>query len=141
MRDHRVVARARIAEIAIGDARPAQKEHLKEPIQDDRELAEEEGAEEIRRDQDVVEHQKRHRQHGDGTKDVEEIGKRGEPPLSLVELEQLIDDPGIDQETGQHDQKPVKPLHQAGRLEAQVETRDDRRRRGHEIVHHDEELA
>ena len=43
-RRHRLLARARIAEIAIGDARPAEKEHLQEPIENDRDLAEKERA-------------------------------------------------------------------------------------------------
>ena len=49
-----VCARARELEVAEGEARPAEQEHLHEPVERDRDLAEEVEAEELRRDQDVV---------------------------------------------------------------------------------------
>jgi len=72
------------------------KEHLQDPVDQDRRLAEEEVAEHVWRDQDVIEHQQRKRQHGRGPEDVPEIRQRGEAPLGVVEMEKVIDDAGID---------------------------------------------
>ena len=97
----RVMSGAGIAVVAVGDPRPAEKHHLQDPIERDGDFAEEELPEHVRRHQHVVEHQQRDRQQRHGAKDVHQIGKRGEAPLRFVEMEHEIDDPGIDDETGQ----------------------------------------
>src|SRR6516165_4289964 len=56
-------------------------------------------------------------------------------------MEAPIDDGRISEETRQQCEQHVEPIEQTGRLEPDVEARDDRRGRGHEIVHHDENLA
>ena len=52
-----MVLRARVPEQPVGDARPAEKEHLQQPVERNRNLAEEEGAVEVRRHEHVIEHQ------------------------------------------------------------------------------------
>ena len=54
--------RVGVFDVAEGEARAAQQEHLDQPVQRDGDLAEEEEAEELRRDEDVVDHQQRQRQ-------------------------------------------------------------------------------
>ena len=90
----RVHARAGVTEIAIGDARAREKSDLQHPVKDDRDLAEEERAVDVRRDQHVIERQQRHRQHRRGAHDVQQIGQRGKPPLCLVETGEDVDDAG-----------------------------------------------
>ena len=112
----RPVQDARVAEVAVDDPRPGEEAHLQDPVERNRDLAEEEGAVESRRQQDVVEHQQRQRQHRGGAHDVVEVRERGEAPLGLVQVEQEIDDRRIDEEAGQHGNKPVEALVQAARL-------------------------
>ena len=52
-----------VFDVAEGEARAAQQEHLDQPVERDGDLAEEEEAEELRRDQNVVDHQQCQRQH------------------------------------------------------------------------------
>ena len=81
-----------VAEIAIGKAQRAQEEDLEEPIEDDGHLAEEERAMHVGRDQDVVEHQQRQRQHRGDAQDVEGIRQRDEAPFGGGEVEKVTDD-------------------------------------------------
>ena len=129
-----VLQGARVAEIAIGDARPAEERDLQQPVEDDRDLAEEEGAVEIRRQQHVVERQQRHRQNGRGAHDVVEIGQRGEAPLRLVEAGERIDEAGIEHEHRQHHRQQPPALAKPGLLETDEKARDHRRRRGEEVM-------
>ena len=92
LRRRGLLARARIAEIAIGDARASEEEHLEEPVDDDRGLAEEEGAVKIRREQDVVEHQQRDRHHACRTENIEKIRQRREAPFGVVEMKERVDE-------------------------------------------------
>ena len=62
---HRLMARARVLEVAIGQPRPAEQRVLHQPVEGDRDLAEEEGAVEVRREQDVVDDQQAQRQDRD----------------------------------------------------------------------------
>src|SRR5260370_42359103 len=80
-----MLERAGVAKIAIGDARAREKGDLQQPIQYDRDLAEEERAVAVWRQQHVVEREQRYRQYRRGAHDVEEIGQRGEAPLRPVE--------------------------------------------------------
>ena len=105
-----VLKRAGVAEIAIGDARARQKCDLQQPIEHDRDLAEEERAVDVRRQQHVIERQQRHRQHRRGAHDVEEIGQRGEAPLRLVEAGDAVDEAGIDDEGRQQDHQEPPAL-------------------------------
>jgi hypothetical protein len=91
-RGHRLSAarellRAHIAELAVRDARARQKRHLQEPVERDRDLAEEERAIDLRRHQDVVEHKQREREYACGLHDVEQVRQRGEAPLRGVQPE------------------------------------------------------
>src|SRR5262245_59494810 len=128
-------------EIAIGDARPTQKEHLEEPIEDDCELAEEERAEKIRSNQNIVKHEQRNRQHAHGAQDTEEIGQRCKSPLALIELKQPIDARRIEQETGQKQQQCVKALLKSRRIKPQPEAHDYCGGRRRNIVPNDQCLA
>ena len=56
--------RARVVEIAVGDTRAAEEKHLQQPVQQDGDLAEEERAVDVGRDQHVIEREQRHRQDG-----------------------------------------------------------------------------
>src|SRR5262245_50227754 len=94
----------RKAEVAIRYARPTQKEHLEKPVEDDRELAQEERAEKIRGNQNVVQHEQRNCQNAHRAEDIEEIGQRCKSPLAPVELKQPIDPRRIEKETGQKQQ-------------------------------------
>src|SRR5882762_3097561 len=100
----------RKADISIGDARPTQKEHLEEPVEDDRELAEEERAKKIRGNQNIVKHEQRNRQDAHCAEDTEEIGQRCKSPLALVELKQAIDARRVEKEAGQKQQQRVEAL-------------------------------
>ena len=133
-----VLQRAGVAEIAVGDARTGQKYDLQHPVENDRDLAEEKRAVEIWRQQNVVERQQRHRQHGRGTHDVVEVGQRSETPLGLVEAGKDVNETGIDEKTGQQDDQQAPTLREAGFLEPNKKARDHCRRRGEQIVRENE---
>src|SRR5215475_7345948 len=131
----------RKAEIAIGYAWPTEKEHLEEPVEDNRELAEEKRAEKIWGNQNIVEREQRSREHADGAEDVVEIGQRCKPPLALVELKHAIDDRCVEKEPGQKQQQGVKTLLEPLGIKPQPEAHaccDGGRRN---IVHNDQRLA
>ncbi|GJE45244.1 hypothetical protein AEGHOMDF_4438 [Methylobacterium soli] len=140
-RRHRGAARARlpgagIFEVAEGEAGAAEQEDLQHPVEDDRDLAEEVEAVEVGRDQHVVEHQKRQRQHARGPHDAGEIGQRGEAPLRPVELEPRVDEPGKRHEGRQQERERVQPLGEELAVEAEHEGEDHGQRGRHEIVDH-----
>ena len=130
-------ARPRKAEIAIGDARPTQKEHLEEPVEDDRELAEKERAEKIRGNQNIVKHQQRNRQHAHCAQNTEEIGQRCKSPLALVELKQPINARRIEKEAGQKPQQRVEARLKSRGIKPQPEARHCRDGRRRNVVHND----
>src|SRR5437879_7885593 len=132
---------ARKTEIAIGDAWSPQQEHLEEPIEDDRELAEEERTEKIRGNQNIVKHEERNRQHAHCAQDTEEIGQRCKSPLALVELKQPIDARRIEKETGQKPQQRVEALLKPPGVKPQPEACNDRRERRNDVVYDDQPLA
>ena len=134
----RMMPRARIAEIAIRHARAAQQHDLQDPVERDRDLAEEVLAEHIRRDQKIVDDQQRHREHRRGAHDVHQVRQRGEPPLRFVEVEQEIDDAGINHESRQERKQRIQPFLDADRLEADVAARDHGHR-GHEKIMRDDQ--
>ncbi len=111
---------------------------LQQPVEHDRDLAEEERAVDVRRQQHVVDHQQRHGQHRHGPHDGEHVGQRNEPPLGLVQTEIAVDEPGIDDEGRQHDQQEPPALGEEGILEPDEEARQDRRRRREEVVRQNE---
>src|ERR1017187_6587131 len=127
-------------EIAVGDARAAQQKHLQEPVQQDGDLAEEERAIDVRRDQHIVNREKRHRQYGGSAKNIVEIGNRGKPPLVAVQVEDEIDRRRVDQEDRQ-ELETGQPFIQRLTLEPDKKRQHDRRRGGGEIVQHDQNLA
>ena len=88
------------------DAHAAEEEHLHEPVEQDRDLAEEEGAVEIRRQQDVVEHQQRDGEHAGGAEDVVEVGQRGEAPLVPVQADNEVDQRRVNQKERQQQFQP-----------------------------------
>ncbi len=139
-----LLLRARMPEQAVGDARAAEEKHLQQPIERDRNFAEEEGAVERRIQQDVIEHQQRNRQHRHGAEDVAQIRQRGEPPLRHVKVEIPVHDAGIDDVAGQNDDQPMVALGQAAVvaiLEANIERRQYRQRRDGEVVKDDQNAA
>jgi hypothetical protein len=95
------------SEIAVRHARAAQQHDLQDPVEHDRDLAEEILAEHIRRDQKIVDDQQRHREHSRGAHDVHQVRQRGEPPFRFVEVKQEIDDAGIDDESRQEREQRV----------------------------------
>ena len=92
----RMLQRTGVAEIAVGDARAREEGHLQEPVQRDGDLAEEERAVDVRRQQHIVEHEQRDRQHRRHLDDVHQVRQRGEAPLVLVEPEDREHAGGID---------------------------------------------
>jgi hypothetical protein len=84
----RLVAGAGVAVPAIGQAHPGEREHLHEPVDHDGGVVEEEGAVDVGREEDVVEHQQRHGEHAPRPQNVQEIRDRDEPPLG-GELERV----------------------------------------------------
>src|SRR5499427_10138924 len=133
-----MLERAGVAKIAIGDARARQKSDLQQPIQYNRDLAEEECAVDVWRQQHVVEREQRYRQYRRGAHDVEKIGQRGEAPLRLVEARDAVDETGIHDEGRQQNRQESPALDKPALLEANEETRDHRRRRGQEVVRQNE---
>ena len=133
-----MVPRARVTEIAVCHARTAQEHDLQHPVERDRDLAEEVLAEKIRRDQKIVDDQQRHRQHRGGAHDVHQVGQRGESPLCFIEVEQEIDDAGIDHENRQERVERIQPFLDADRLEPDVAARNHGQR-GHEKIVRDDQ--
>ena len=129
---------AGVAEIAVSDAGTGQKCDLQHPVENDRDLAEEKRTVEIWRQENVVERQQRHGQHGRGAHDVVEVGQRGKTPLRLVEAGKDVNETGIDKKTGQQDDQQAPTLLEAGFLEPNKKARDHCRRRGEQIVHENE---
>ena len=97
----RLLSGPRVAEITIGNARSAQEDDLEYPVKRDGDFAEEEFPEHVRRDQHVIEHQQRDREHGRRAHDVHQVGERGETPLRFVEMKKEIDEAGINDERRQ----------------------------------------
>ena len=129
--------RARVMEIAVGDARAAEEEHLQEPVEQDGDLAEEERAVDVGRDQHVVEREQRHRQHGRGAEDIVEVGDRGEPPLVAVQAEDQIDRGGVGEKDRQVLELGESRVERSA-LEAHEKRQHDRRGGGDEIVQDDQ---
>ena len=131
---------ARVVEIAVGDPGAAQEEHLQKPVEQDRDLAEEEMAVDVGRDQDVIDGEQRSGQHGADAKDVEEVRQRREAPLVPVQAESEIDEPGVNRK-----QRQIGERQQLGAerrlLEAHDEGQDDRSRADKDVVQHDQDLA
>ena len=134
------LARARVFEVAEGEARPAEQEHLHEPVERDGDLAEEVEPEELRRDQDVVDDEQQQRQDGRGPEDVEEVRQRGEAPPRPVEVEEPVDEARGEEEGRQEQRQLAQALVEERTLEAHGERRDDGDGRRHEIVRDDERL-
>ena len=89
---YRVTTDASVAEIAIGNARTAEKEDFQEPIQDDGDATGEERVVTARPDINVVEYQQNERQYSRRAHDVQRIRQRYEPPFSCGETEDVADD-------------------------------------------------
>ena len=132
---------ARVAELAVDRARADKKRDLHEPVEPDRDLAEEIGAVDLRRDQDVVQHKQGDRQNGGGLHDVEHVGQREKPPLRRMQAEQEIDEAGIDHEARQEPDQPVEALSEPGFLEANEEARQDGDGGRNQIMREDQVLA
>ena len=136
-----VMSGARITEVAIGDPRPAQKHHLQKPVEQNGGFAEEELAEHIRRHQHIIQRHQRHRQHGRGAENVHQVGKRCEAPLQLVEMEEEINDAGIDDESRQEREQRVLALGKTGGFKTQVKTCQYRRSRRNQVMRDDQKSA
>src|SRR5260370_40892902 len=106
----------------MGEGRASQKGDLHQPIQYDLDLAEEEGAVDVWRQQQVAERERRYRQYRRGAHDVEEIGQRGEAPLRLVEARDAVDETGIHDEGRQQNRQESPALGKPALLEANEET-------------------
>jgi hypothetical protein len=133
--------RARVVEIAIGDARAAQQRHLQEPVQEDGDLTEEELAVDVRGQQHVIERQQRYRQHGGGTEDIVEIWNGGKSPLVAVQTDDEVYDRRVDEEDWQEQFEPMQLGVELLVLEAHDEGKQNRRGGGDEIVQHDQNLS
>ena len=138
--DAGALQRARVMEIAVGDARAAEEKYLQQPIQQNGDLAEVEGAIEARRQQHVIERDQRHRQDGGDAENIEEVGNGSEAPLVAVQVEDEINDRGVSQEQRQI-LEPDQPLIERLVLEADQEGQHDRRGGGGKIVQYDQDLA
>jgi hypothetical protein len=101
-------------------------------------VAEEEEAEELRREQHVIDHEQRQRQHRGGPEDIEEIGQGSEAPLGPVEVEDPVDDARVKHEGRQEQRQMLEALLQEPTFEAHVESRDDGGGRHQEIVDDDQ---
>ena len=131
------VARAGIFQVAEGEPRAAQQEHLDQPVEGDGDLAEEEGAPQLRRDEDVIHHQQGDRQDGRGPEDVEEIRQGREAPLGPVEVGEPVDHAGEGDEGRQEQRQVSEALLQERPFEAHEERRHDGDTRHSEIVDND----
>ncbi len=139
--DFGALDRAAVVEIAIGDARAAQKEHLQEPVEQDGDLAEKELAVDVGRQQHIVEHEQRQREHGRCTKDVVKIGNGRKAPLVAVQTEDEIDNRRIDDKKRQKQFEARQLQLEDVILEAHDEGQADRRHSGDKIVQYDQNLA
>ena len=132
------MAGAGVFHVAEGQPRTPEERHLNQPVEGDRDLAEEVEPEELRRDKHVIGDQKREGQHGGGAEDVGQVGQGGEAPLGAVELEVPVDQPGEDHEGRQEQGQVGQALVEAHAVEAHEEGRENGRRRHHEIMHDDQ---
>ncbi len=137
-----VMHHAGVAEIAIGQPQRAQRGDFQEPVEDDGDLAEKEGAVHVRRDEDVVEREKGDGEHRGDADDVQRIGQRDEAPLRRRQVEDVEDDHAEGEEIGQD----LQQQRQAGRevlatLEAQIERHEQGRGRRHHVVKRDQEVT
>src|SRR5262245_60986854 len=128
-------------EVTVGDPQATQKKHLQEPVEQNGDLAEEEGAIEVRRNQNVIERQQRDSKYGRCLEQVVEIRDRRETPLVTMQTGDEVDDCRIDQEEGKEQRQPAQPLIQGGILEAHEECDDNRRCGLQQILQHDQHLA
>ena len=79
----------------------------------------------LRRDEDVVDHQQGDRQDGRGPEDVEEIRQGREAPLGPVEVGEPVDDAGEGDEGRQEQRQVSEALLQERPFEAHEERRHD----------------
>src|SRR6516165_2842963 len=120
-RRHRIrtldaVLGSRKSEQPIGDPWTAQEKHLQEPIERDRDLAEEEGAKERRIQKHVIEYEQRNGEDRDRAENIAQIRQRSETPLRHVEVEVPIDHAGIGKVARQYNQEPSIALVQSAIL-------------------------
>src|SRR6516165_3299707 len=101
---------AGVAEISVGKAQGAEKEHLKKPVENDRHLAEEEGATKIWRDKNVVEHHQCQGEHRGYAQNVEGIRQRKESPFRGGQIEEIADQNAEGQKIGQQAQQRRHPV-------------------------------
>ena len=139
--DFDALQRPRIVKIAVGDARAAEEEHLQDPVQQDRDLAEEERAVNIRRQQNVIERHQRNGEDGRSPEYIEQVGDRRESPFALMQLEEEINRRGVNQKERQERQETRQFQSEPEIIEANDESQYRRRRRRDQIVQHDQILA
>ena len=130
--------RPRVAEIAIGEARPGEERHLQEPVENDRGLAEEERAVHVRREEDVVQHQERDGEHARDADDVEHVGERNEPPFRRRQPERGADDDAQRQKIRQDHRQHRQARQQVQIFEPQIEARQHGGGRRHHVVQRDQ---
>ncbi len=137
-----VAAHTGIAEIAIGKAQRREEGNLEEPEQDDRHLADEEGAMDVGRDQDVIEHEQCQAKHSSHAQYVERIRQRDEAPFRGGEVEEVGNRDAEHQEIRQDAQQQRHAVvEQLVAFEAQVECCKERHRRRDDVVHSDQQIA
>src|SRR5262249_10133702 len=130
----RVLKGARVAEVPVGDPQSEQKENLQEPVQYDRQLAEEKRSVEVWRQQNVVEGEQGQRQDGRNLYDAHRIGKGRKSPFVLKQPKDRIDARRIENEARKQQQEQRPAFREAGCLKAHIERSQDRHDRRHEIV-------
>ena len=96
---------AHLSQVAVQKSRRAEEANLKQPIQKDRQLAEEEPAKSIRRHEKIVEHEERQAENRRRPRDHRQIHQRDEPPLGSVGPYKEEDDRGVDSEIRQDGEK------------------------------------
>ena len=120
---------------------PARKNDLQEPVQQDGDLAEEESAVDVGRQQHVVEHEEGQRQDRRSLDDGHQVRQRCEAPFVLVEAEDRKHARRIDDEPRQQQEQQVPSLREAGGLEADVECCQHCRHGRQEVVDKDQRHA
>src|SRR5665213_1770422 len=143
------MARAGIAEIAVGETQTAQKEYLEEPVENDGDLAEKERRLEIWRcqrvmhvgsDKNVIEQQQRKRQHAGDAKNIQGVGQRNETPLRGGEIEEIADHHAEGDEIRQDAEQQRQTFEKGIAFETQIETRQHRKRGRKRVVHRDQKV-
>src|SRR6202022_1641757 len=132
----------RITKIEVRKAQRAQGKHFKQPVENDRDLAEKETAIDIRRHENVIENQHRNGQHRSRAQNIQRSRQRNEAPFRGGEIEGVANGNAKRDEIRKNAQQKRQAIpKRLTTLEAQIKTGKNRKRRRERVVNCDQQVT